>query len=274
MTERVYTAIVLAAQRPGVTNQVAETFGQSHKCLVPINGRPMLERVLENLVKAPEVGNIIVSIEDPEIALKLPYVKALTDAGTLSFAQSERTLADSLAAAMDQAGNDAMPFFITAADNCFHTDEIVSFFLQGVSKTGADAAWAMARDELIQQTYPGTGKITGRHKLRDGIWSNCNIYAICSPDAKLTVEMFRGGGQFGNNKKKKALIPVVGLWSFFLYRYGLVTLEGLAKQASKVFKINAQAVEMPFADAPIDADDMPSFNFIEAHLKEREGDKG
>lgn len=270
MADRKYTALLLAAQRPGVTNAIAEAYGESHKCRVAVAGKPMIERVVANLMATPEVDKIVISIEEPDVLLVLPEIKRLHEEGTISFAKSERTLADSVLAAIDMMGDDAMPFFITTADNCLHTPEIISYFLQEVTKADAEAAFAMTPDTLVQETYPGTGKITGQHKFRDGIYSNCNIYAICTPRAKATAELFRKGGQFGNNKKKKALIPVVGLWPFILYRYGLVTFDGLVKRASKAFGIRAKGVVLPFADAPIDADDIVSLKFIEARLNERE----
>ncbi|WCL54936.1 NTP transferase domain-containing protein [Gimibacter soli] len=274
MTTLRFTALVLAAQRPGIVNALASHFGVSHKCTLPVNGTPMLDRVVGYLADVPEVDRIAVSIEDPAIALALPGVKKLHDAGRIVFTTSRQTLSQSVVGAIDELGGpSALPLFITTADNCLHSAEIVSYFLKDIINTGAEAAWGMTDDALIQQTYPGTGKITGRHVLRDAIWSNCNIYSVVTERALGAIELFRAGGQFGNKKKRRALLPMVGLWSFLLYRYGLTTLSGLEKRAGKAFGIKAHCVRLPFADAPIDADDLVSYEFIEARLKEREGDR-
>lgn len=265
-----FTALVLAAQRPGIVNVLAEHFGHSHKCLIPVNGTPMIERVMHILQASEKVGQIVVSIEDPDIVLALPHLKAMHEAGDLTFVKSAENLAASVSEGIHQCG-DQYPYLVTTADNCFHSTEIVNHFLNEIEQTGADIAWGMTPDVLVQETYPGTGKITGQHKLWDGIWSNCNIYAITDPAALKTAELFRKGGQFGNKKKRRAMIPMIGLWAFFRYRYGLITLAGMAKMASRIFGVKAHAVALPFADAPIDADDLVSFEFIEARLGEREG---
>lgn len=273
MSQKKYTALVLAAQRPGIVNPLAEHFDVSHKCLIPVNGTSMIERVLETLNLSDNIGHIAVVLEDFNIINQLDTVKKLSDSGKLTFVKSEKTLSGSVLGAIRKLGMDKMPYLITTADNCFHTPAIIDYFMNEVRTKGAEAAWAMTPDALVQETYPGTGKITGQHKLIDGIWSNCNIYAICSERALESVELFKGGGQFGNKKKRKAMIPMIGIWAFFLYRFGLITLNGLGRKASQIFKIKAAAVKMPFADAPIDADDLVSFDFIEEHLIKREGDK-
>ena len=265
-----YTALVLAAQRPGIINALAEHFGASHKCLIPVNGTAMIERVMNILKASQRVDQIVISIEDPEIVLALPAMKAMAEAGEISFVKSANNLASSVAEGIHECG-DRYPFLVTTADNCFHTPEIVDYYLGEVEATGADISWGMTPDTLVQETYPGTGKITGQHRLWDGIWSNCNIYAISDAKALRATELFRQGGQFGNKKKRKAMIPMIGLWAFFRYRFGLVSLKGMAKMASRIFKVKAHAVQLPFADAPIDADDLVSFEFIESHLVEREG---
>ncbi|MBL4790252.1 MAG: nucleotidyltransferase family protein [Kordiimonadaceae bacterium] len=270
MSARLYTAIVLAAQRQGVVNPIAEKHNISHKCLVKINGISMLERVVRTTLSAKNVGSLTIVIEDREIALSLPGIRSLFDEGKIEFAKSEASLSDSIVSAIEQIGEDRYPFFFTTADNCLHNSVIIDHFLDTVSADNADAAFGMTPDELVQQTYPGTGKITGQHKLWDGTWSNCNIYALCSPRSKTAAELFRKGGQLGNKKKRRAVIPMFGIYSFILYRFGWITFDGIAKRAAKALGINVSSVRMPFADAPIDADDDVSFNFIEDRLRERE----
>ncbi|WND03407.1 NTP transferase domain-containing protein [Temperatibacter marinus] len=271
MPQNKYTALVLAAQRPGIVNPLAEHFGVSHKCLIKVNGSSMVDRVLTVLDQSDNVGHIALILEDYAIIENLPEVKRLQESGKLTYIKSEQTLSSSVLSAIRTLGTEKMPYMITTADNCFHTVDIIDYFMNEVRDKKAEAAWAMTPDLLVQETYPGTGKITGQHKLIDGVWSNCNIYAICTEAALSSVELFKGGGQFGNKKKRRAMLPMIGVWAFFLYRFGLITLNGLARKASSIFKIKAHAVKMPFADAPIDADDLVSFNFIEDHLIEREG---
>ena len=47
MSDRPTIVIILAAQRAGVVNPLAERAGVSHKCLAPIYGKPLIEWVLD-----------------------------------------------------------------------------------------------------------------------------------------------------------------------------------------------------------------------------------
>ena len=45
------TVLVLAAQRAGVVNPLAERAGVSHKCIVPICGKPLIVHVMDALAQ-------------------------------------------------------------------------------------------------------------------------------------------------------------------------------------------------------------------------------
>ena len=70
-------AIVLAGQRHGVVNPLAERAGVSHKCLVPIGGKPLMAHVLAALASLPDIAEIRISVEpaaEPELRpLVAPY---------------------------------------------------------------------------------------------------------------------------------------------------------------------------------------------------------
>src|SRR5690606_14816200 len=55
--------VVLAGQRRGAVKPLAERFGTSHKCLIPLHGRPLIAHVLEMLAGHPRVESLVVSVE-------------------------------------------------------------------------------------------------------------------------------------------------------------------------------------------------------------------
>src|SRR6187399_329860 len=61
--DRPAVAIVLAGQRNGAVNPLAVRAGVSHKCLVPIGGKPLIAHVLGTLVALPELAEIRISVE-------------------------------------------------------------------------------------------------------------------------------------------------------------------------------------------------------------------
>jgi 2-C-methyl-D-erythritol 4-phosphate cytidylyltransferase len=70
---RPFTAIVLAAQRAGQLDPLAAEAGVSHKCLVPIVGRPLIEYVLDALADTPGVRAIRICVE-PDMAEQVKAV--------------------------------------------------------------------------------------------------------------------------------------------------------------------------------------------------------
>src|SRR5579871_1350538 len=61
-----FTAVVLAAQRAGAVNPLAARAGVSHKCLVPIAGKPLIVHVVEALARHPGLAAIRIAVE-PEV---------------------------------------------------------------------------------------------------------------------------------------------------------------------------------------------------------------
>ena len=45
---------MLAASRKGINDEVAKLQNKSHKCIVELNGIPMIERVINTLIKSNE----------------------------------------------------------------------------------------------------------------------------------------------------------------------------------------------------------------------------
>ena len=64
-----YTALVMAAKRQGVIDPLAEKAGTTHKCLIDMDGVPMIERVITSMVYAKDIDHIIISIDEPEVLM-------------------------------------------------------------------------------------------------------------------------------------------------------------------------------------------------------------
>src|SRR3546814_8074611 len=77
-----FTVLVLAGDR-GPQDPVSQAAGVVHKCLAPVAGRTMLERVVAALVASPQVGPIAVSLNDPAVVAALPALAPLIDSGRL-----------------------------------------------------------------------------------------------------------------------------------------------------------------------------------------------
>jgi GTP:adenosylcobinamide-phosphate guanylyltransferase len=173
------TALVLAGSRSG-GDPLAAYAGVSHKALIQIGGRKMLERVIEALAQSPQISRILVAIERPEIVSELPQhgkpVLAIHAAEGLSA---------SVAFALRSQGT---PLLITTADHPLLTAPCVAEFLGNAPDT-SDVAIALARREVVTVAAP----ITRRTYLRfaDGEYSGCNLFLLQRPTAARMVDFWQ-----------------------------------------------------------------------------------
>jgi 2-C-methyl-D-erythritol 4-phosphate cytidylyltransferase len=68
------TALVLAGTRAG-GDPLASGEGVSHKALIAVAGRAMIEHVVLALDAVPEIGRIVIAIERPEALEGLPGLR-------------------------------------------------------------------------------------------------------------------------------------------------------------------------------------------------------
>ncbi len=61
-----WDALILAAGR-GPADPIARAFGVTHKCLLAVAGKPMLQRVIDALLDSGRFRSIGVSVEDRSI---------------------------------------------------------------------------------------------------------------------------------------------------------------------------------------------------------------
>jgi len=252
-----FSAIVLAGKRDGRLDPLAANAGVSHKCLVPVAGKPMLLHVLEALDAAQGIGRIVVSIDTPDIIA--PLIRQL-GSGRISVEPSAPNLVDSVFGA---ANASAPPFLVTTADNVNLTPASIAEIL--AASQGADAAVAFARRERVIAAHPDGQRRF--YRFRGGEYSNCNTYVLGSREALKAAEVFRGGGQFA--KFPMRIVRAFGLLNLIRFRYGLATLDGAFRGFSRRFGLTIRPVLVRDGALAIDVDNERTLHVAETILGER-----
>lgn len=257
MAEPPVTVIVLAAQRGGRLDPLAAEAGVSHKCLVPIGGRPLLTHVLDALAGVDGVGSIRISVE----AGAEEKLRAIADASGLpiAFAAAADNIADSVYAAAAGAQG---PIVITTADNVLLTPVAVRQVIGRLAQ-GDDTVVALARKEDVLAAHPeGQRRF---YRFRDGEFSNCNLYGL-SPRGLGLAETFREGGQFAKNPMRIA--RAFGLANLVILRFGLVGLDRAMRRLGRRFRVRASALVLSDGAHAIDVDNRRTYD-IAAQLLDR-----
>jgi GTP:adenosylcobinamide-phosphate guanylyltransferase len=252
-----FTIIILAAQRDGRLDPLAAEAGVSHKCLVPIGGRPLLAHVLAALAEVDGIAGVRIAVE-PGAEQQLRPI-ALASGLPVTFVAAAGTITDSVYAAA--AGADG-PLVITTADNVLLTRAAVRQVADRLA-AGDDTVVALARKEDVLSAHPqGQRRF---YKFRDGEFSNCNLYGLSVRGLAL-AETFREGGQFAKNPMRIA--RAFGFFNLLLLRYGLITLERAMQRLGRRFGLRVSALVLEDGAHAIDVDNARTYA-IAAELLDR-----
>lgn len=255
------TVIILAAQRTGVVNPLAQRAGVSHKCLVPICGKPLIAHVLDVLASQASVGKVRISVE-PDAREELDRIVApYRDQGlSIDFVASSPNIVESVLAATEEQ---PAPFVITTADNVLLTEEAFRNVLCALQE--ADVVMNLAAKPSVQAVHPQAQRRF--YEFRDEGYANCNLYGVAGTHAFVAAEIFREGGQFMKNPKR--LINAFGLFNILLFRFKLLTLEVAARHISRKFGLKFKVLVPKDGSQAVDVDNERTYDVAEMVLKQR-----
>ena len=259
------TALVMAGKRSGVLDPLAERAGVAQKCVVPVNGVAMIERVVRQVAACEQVGAIRIVAHEPEEIAAQPTIARLVEEGRLTFAEGKFNIVDSVFSGAEEAD---FPLLITTADNCLVTPEGYSEFIAKCLEAQAGGAAGLARKEDVQKADPEGQKRF--YEFKDGGYSNCNMYWLGSEKALSAAEIMREGGQFV--KFPRRIIKAFGLINLIRFRLGTGSKEKLFEQISKRFGFKLTPVVLSDGHYAIDVDNERTYAVTEKILKRREGD--
>ncbi len=255
------TVIVLAAQRAGMVNPLAQRAGVSHKCLVPIAGKPLIVHVMDVLAQCPEVGTVRVMVEaDGQKALEPVMARYRTGELAVDLVSSSENIVESVLAGVE---GQAAPFVVTTADNVLLSREAFATTLQALCNH--DAAMNLATKEAVLAVHPDAQR--NFYEFADGGYANCNLYGLAGPHALRAAEAFREGGQFQKNPKR--LLVAFGLINIVLFRFRLIGLQTAARRISKTFGLKIAAVIQTDGAQAVDVDNERTYTIAEMVLEQR-----
>jgi len=254
-----FAAVVLAGQRPGIVDPLAAEAGISHKCLVPIDGEPLINHVVAALRATPGIERLRIVVE--------PDMFGTIEAGLageqprIEFIAAADNLADSVfagAQGLDQS------IIVTTADNVLLTPEAVRQMLEKLQR-GVDVALAMATKASVLAAHSeGQRRF---YRFSDNEYSNCNLYAFAGARAISAAESFRSGGQFA--KKPLRLVMAVGVVNVLLMLRGKLSLRNALERLSRRLKLRIEPVVLRDGSHAIDVDNERTLRIASLLLEKR-----
>ena len=242
------SVLILAGQRDGIVDPLCAEAGVERKAILPINGKPMINYVLEALDGAK---------------LKKPYHVSGFDAvydERLVQARSGAGPADSCAIALSEGIE--FPCIITTADHPLLTAQMLDQFITAARQSGADFCVGLAEKSVIQPAYPKVRRTYLR--FSDTSVSGCNLFYIANTKGLAAIEFWKQAQHL--RKEPVKLARKLGWRVLFKYLFGRLSLSGAFDYASSILDIKADAINIPIAEAAIDVDKPSDKVLVEAIL--------
>jgi GTP:adenosylcobinamide-phosphate guanylyltransferase len=230
-------ALVLAGARPG-RDPVADYAGVSHKGLIPLGGRPLLERVVA-AVAAAGVERVAVSASNPEVAALAARLGA-------EVLPAEAGPSLSALRGVEALGT---PVLLTTSDHALLEPAWVAGFLADAPAT-ADVCVLLARRAVVEAAAP----VTKRTYLSfaDDDWSGCNLFLVRSPRGLAAIQLWRSIE--ADRKRPWRIIRKLGPLTLLRYLAGRLTLAEALRRLSRLCGAEVAAVASPFGLAAVDVD--------------------
>jgi GTP:adenosylcobinamide-phosphate guanylyltransferase len=259
-----FAALVLGGSRPGVVDPLAAARAVSHKCLLPVAGIPMLDRVVGALSASDRIGAIVLLL-DPAMPLDaLPATSAALARGRACVVPTAPSPSLSVLAGVERL--DRFPVLVTTADHPLLDPAIIERFC--AAATGSDAAIliGVAPAAALLASYPESRRTFWR--FRDGCFSGANLFGLMRPDALPAVRFWREVE--AERKRPWRIARRFGLWPLLAYLSGRLSLADALALAGRTAGARAAPVVLPIAEAAIDVDKPADLELVERILAARE----
>ena len=251
-----FTAIILAGDRTS-GDPLAEAAGVACKSLVPVDGKPMVLRVLDSLNAASEIGSIILCGPAQTFISQVPELKTRIDSGCVKWIASQATPSASTYHTL-QSLPDSAPVLVTTADHALLTARIVDAFCTDARRTGCDVAVGLASKKMVTSAFPETKRTA--IKFRDGAYCGCNLFGFLNSQAYAAAHFWRQVEQ--QRKKPLRMMRILGGRAVIRYLSGRMSLTDALEHISSIMGIRAGAVILPFPEAAVDVDTVNDWLFV------------
>lgn len=246
--------IVLAgAKNDGRLQEVANC---EYEALIPINGKPMINYVIQVLKSSQWINRIIV-VGYPEMKSELDPSVILLEAG--------ESLADNLKIGIDYLNHREHVLVITS-DIPMLNVEALEDFLTRCSELEGDIFYPIISRESNENTYPGTER-TYFH-LKEGIFTGGNVVLIGPSVVEACYAMINRVLNLRKNPWR--LVQLLGFNFILKFIMRNLSISEIEKRVAHLFGIKGIAVISPYPEIGTDIDKPSDWELAERVLSQQD----
>lgn len=218
--------------------------GCANKALLPIQGKPMLQYILQALRGSDFIDGIAI-IGDVELLKEHIQVDEDRDA----FLQGEEKMIDNVVRGLDYFMDQDRILLITS-DIPFIHSEAIDHFIQASLESGGDLCYPIISKETQLQSFPEMVR-TYVH-LREGHFTGGNLM-VANPAIKDRCVHF-ARHMIENRKKPWRMIQILGAGFLVQLLLGILTIEKLENRVGSLLDIHPKAIITPHPEIGNDID--------------------
>jgi molybdopterin-guanine dinucleotide biosynthesis protein A len=247
-TGKPYRSVVLAGERPG-RNHLARRFGASAGVMVPVAGKPCLERVLHAIEGSRLVGGGIVCGPAADVVRSDAGLRKLLRNPAHHWLEPAAGPAASALAAVRKL--DRYPLLLTTGDHALLTPAIVDDFCrQAQAQRRAHIVIGLVAYERVRSAWPQSQRTV--LKFADGGYCGANLFAVLSPRSSKALTFWQ---QMENDRKHPLKIARrLGFGTLLRYVFGRLPLEDALRLLSEKAGCRIGHVLLDEPRAAIDVD--------------------
>jgi molybdopterin-guanine dinucleotide biosynthesis protein A len=237
MNKSVINAIVLAGGREDLEGNV-----HGYKSLLALNGRPMIDYVVEALKNTPDVGEIAVVGPVDELS---PYISDKVD-----YIISEGdSMMDNVIFGLRPFQNDDRVLFLSS-DIPFITPDAISHFIKQSCLTDADFCYPIVERSVNEAKFSGFKRTYVR--LKEGAFTGGNIMYVKPSLVTNHKELIED--LIAMRKEPINMIELFGAGLAIDLAIGRASIEAIEKRIEQMLNIKAKAIISPYPEISQDID--------------------
>jgi len=251
-------AIIVAGGLVEPTDPLYTMTGTSNKALLPIDGKPMIQYVVDALAGSSEVEQFVIVGLTPEACpdLGVPVV----------YVPSQHSLLDNVVAGfkkLQEIKPGAQLAILSTADIPLLTSAMVNWLIKTCTETDHDVYYTIVERSTMEQRFPGADRTFVL--LHGGAYCGGDIFMtrtdLVHSNQALLDKLMDARKSFW---KQVRLVGPGLLLRFALRR---LTLADAERRISRALNVRGRAVATPYAEMGMDVDKPHQLEIVRAELK-------
>ncbi len=241
-------ALILAGKQNGSKLEINNEL--NNKALLLINEIPLVEYVVNALIEAKEIQNIVVVGPEYDLA---PFIEKKVN----KILEATESIIKNIEIGLDYFKDDYKILVLTS-DIPLITGEIIDRFIKKCEQYDAFFYYPIITKEIILQKYPQT--IRSYATLKEGIFCGGNMAIFARPLFEKNRDLLNE--LYEKRKDLKKYVGLLGLKFMVKYLLKSLSIEEIEERAAEIIGYPAKGIIIEDPEVMIDLDKLSDYELI------------